>query len=126
MEKFEARRRMRGQGGFTLIELLVVIAILAVLGGAVVIGIGSLRGNAEESVCKTDKETIETAAEAYKTTAGAYPASVAALEAPAVALVKVKPAPNKASDNFTIDATTGVATRTTTGKYKDVAVAACA
>ncbi len=66
MDKFNERVRMRGQGGFTLIELLVVIAILAVLGGAVVIGIGALRGNAEEEACKTDRETIETAAEAYK------------------------------------------------------------
>ena len=60
----EDRKRMRGQSGFTLIELLVVIAILAVLGGAAVIGIGAMRDNAEEQVCKTDAETIETAAEA--------------------------------------------------------------
>lgn len=62
----EKRMEQRGQGGFTLIELLVVIAILAVLGGAVIIGIGAMRENAEKQVCKTNKETIEVAAEAYK------------------------------------------------------------
>jgi prepilin-type N-terminal cleavage/methylation domain-containing protein len=65
MDQFAARRRMRGQGGFTLIELLVVVAILAVLGGAVIIGVGSLRGNAKAEVCKTDKQTVETAIQAY-------------------------------------------------------------
>lgn len=72
----EKRMEQRGQGGFTLIELLVVIAILAVLGGAVIIGIGAMRGNAEKQVCKTNKETIELAAEAYKvaeTTNGVIP-----------------------------------------------------
>lgn len=66
MRMFNERMKARGQGGFTLIELLVVIAILAVLGGAVIIGIGAMRGNAQEQVCKTEVETIETAAEAYK------------------------------------------------------------
>lgn len=71
----EKRMEQRGQGGFTLIELLVVIAILAVLGGAVIIGIGAMRDNAKEQVCKTNKETIEVAAEAYKLQADAddYP-----------------------------------------------------
>lgn len=65
MNMIEKRKAMAGQGGFTLIELLVVIAILAVLGGAVIIGIGALRGDAEEQVCSTEVETIELAAEAY-------------------------------------------------------------
>lgn len=64
MNKFEARMRQRGQGGFTLIELLVVIAILAVLGGAVIIGIGALTDTAEEEVCSTNRETILLAIEA--------------------------------------------------------------
>lgn len=74
----EKRMEQRGQGGFTLIELLVVIAILAVLGGAVIIGIGAMRENAEKQVCKTNKETIEVAAEAYKLDPdlGAYPGDV--------------------------------------------------
>ncbi|MFN7148678.1 MAG: competence type IV pilus major pilin ComGC [Microthrixaceae bacterium] len=65
MNMIEKRKEMAGQGGFTLIELLVVIAILAVLGGAAIIGIGQLRGNAETEVCATNLETIELAAEAY-------------------------------------------------------------
>lgn len=78
MKMIEKRMEQRGQGGFTLIELLVVIAILAVLGGAVIIGIGAMRENAEEQVCKTNKETIETAAEAYKLDPAldAYPGDV--------------------------------------------------
>lgn len=75
----EKRMEQRGQGGFTLIELLVVIAILAVLGGAVIIGIGAMRENAEEQVCKTNKETIELAIEAYKVSEDANPADLEAL-----------------------------------------------
>lgn len=65
MNMIEKRKANAGQGGFTLIELLVVIAILAVLGGAAIIGIGALRGNAETEVCATNLETVELAAEAY-------------------------------------------------------------
>lgn len=73
MDKFQARMRNRGQAGFTLIELLVVVAILAVLGGAVIIGVGALRGNAEEEVCKTDRETLNTAVQAYIVSEGSVP-----------------------------------------------------
>lgn len=75
----ESRKAHMGQGGFTLIELLVVVAILAVLGGAAIIGIGAMRGNAQEQVCKTDLKTIRTAAEAYRVSEDAVPADVAAL-----------------------------------------------
>lgn len=61
----ESRKANMGQGGFTLIELLVVVAILAVLGGAAVIGIGQLRSSSKAQVCKTEAETVETAAHAY-------------------------------------------------------------
>jgi prepilin-type N-terminal cleavage/methylation domain-containing protein len=73
MDKFRARMRNRGQGGFTLIELLVVVAILAVLGGAVIVGVGALRGNAEEEVCKTDRESLNTAVQAYIVSEDAVP-----------------------------------------------------
>lgn len=56
------RMAQRGQGGFTLIELLVVVAILAILGGAAIIGIGAMRENAAETVCKSDQDTLKTAA----------------------------------------------------------------
>ena len=65
MNMIERRKATAGQGGFTLIELLVVIAILAVLGGAAIIGIGAMRSNARIQVCKTDADTLETAAEAW-------------------------------------------------------------
>lgn len=61
----ENRMARRGQGGFTLIELLVVIAILAVLAGAAIVGIGAMRENAKKTACKSDMDTIQTAAEAY-------------------------------------------------------------
>ena len=80
MKMIEKRMEQRGQGGFTLIELLVVIAILAVLGGAVIIGIGAMRGNAEEQVCKTNKETLELAVEAFRVSENRDPADVEELE----------------------------------------------
>jgi len=116
MEKFNERVRMRGQGGFTLIELLVVIAILAVLGGAVVIGIGALRGNAEEEVCKTDKETIETAAEAAKTATGSS-TYLSVSQLVAGGYLKNK---NNPDANFSINTTTGEVTPTAGGKYAGV------
>ena len=64
MNMIEKRKAMAGQGGFTLIELLVVIAILAVLGGAAIIGIGSMRDNATDRVCEVDAKTLKTAAHA--------------------------------------------------------------
>lgn len=67
MNMIEKRKAMAGQGGFTLIELLVVVAILAVLGGAAIIGIGTLRSRAQTQVCNTNAETIELAAEAWGT-----------------------------------------------------------
>ena len=59
-------RRMRGQGGFTLIELLVVIAILGVLAGVVVFAVNGIQSNADDSACKIDKRTLQTAVQAFK------------------------------------------------------------
>lgn len=75
----EQRKQARGQAGFTLIELLVVIAILAVLAGAAIVGIGAMRSNAQETACKSDRDTLQTAAEAYKVDTESNPADVAAL-----------------------------------------------
>ena len=114
MNIIEQRKRMRGQGGFTLIELLVVIAVLAVLGGAAIIGIGAMRGNAEAQVCKTDKETIELAAEAQKVDTGAntYVTTVAGLG------TYIKKAPK---GTWAIDATTGTATASAYGSLANPA-----
>ena len=121
MEKFEARRRMRGQGGFTLIELLVVIAILAVLGGAVVIGVGSLRGNAHSEACKTDRNTLETAIQAY---------NVSNPSATLTALGQLQNPPPLIKKNLTLtdwqlqaDNETVFASNAAAAKYKDVATA---
>ena len=106
MKMIESRLEQRGQGGFTLIELLVVIAILAVLGGAVIIGIGALRGNAEEEVCQTNRETIETAGEARKT------AENAATYVDTATLVSegyIKANTIPAGQTWTVDGTTGEA-----------------
>ena len=65
MKMIEDRKAQAGQGGFTLIELLVVIAILAVLAGAAIIGIGAMRTNAQKTACKSDMDTVSTAAEAW-------------------------------------------------------------
>jgi len=106
MNMIEKRKATAGQGGFTLIELLVVIAILAVLGGAAIIGIGAMRGSAQEQVCKTDKETIELAAEAMKTADNLADYSTTT-EANLVSNGYLKEDPN---GTWTVAAATGVAT----------------
>lgn len=123
VDKFHERMRNRGQGGFTLIELLVVVAILAVLGGAVIIGVGALRGNAEEEVCKTDRETLETAVQAFIVSEGNPPASLAALQDPngdgnqSDSLIKKNFDPS----DFVLSGED--VTASTTGKYDTVAAA---
>ena len=120
MDQFAARNRMRGQGGFTLIELLVVIAILAVLGGAVVIGIGSLRGSAQKEACKTDKSSVETAAEAYRVAENpATPGSVTVTDLVTKGYLKSK---NSPANNFDLsyDTTTQDYSATPKGKYAGV------
>lgn len=112
-------RHGRDQGGFTLIELLVVVAILAVLSGAVIIGVGALRGNAQEQTCRVDRETLETAAEAYRTSNGAYPATIQQLVDSG--LVKGKTGANNPTANFTINPSNGQVTAAAGGKYGSVA-----
>lgn len=61
------------EGGFTLIELLIVIIILGILAAIVVFAVGSTRGDAVKSACKTDYKSIELAGEGYKTKTGSFP-----------------------------------------------------
>ena len=68
-----------GAKGFTLIELLVVIVILGVLAAVVVFSINGITDNSEDSACKQEKRTLETAIEAYRAETGAYPTNLAAL-----------------------------------------------
>lgn len=69
----------RSDGGFTLIELLIVIVILGVLAGIVVFSVAGIQDKGEQSACKTDVATLETAVEAYYAKNGTYPSSIADL-----------------------------------------------
>jgi len=120
MNMIEKRKAMTGQGGFTLIELLVVIAILAVLAGAAIIGIGAMRTNAQKTACKSDKDTVETAAEAYRIDTGA---STYASTAQLISSDYIKK--GIAGTDFSINSSTGGASAVAGGKYDAATVAAC-
>jgi len=63
--KDRAVQRRKGDEGFTLIELLVVIVILAILAAIVVFAVGGIGDKGQDSACKTDLQTIQTAQEAF-------------------------------------------------------------
>src|SRR3954470_9214107 len=60
-------KRLEGdrQAGFTLIELLIVIVILGILAAIVVFAVGGITDRGQDSACKSDLKTLETAEEAY-------------------------------------------------------------
>lgn len=77
-----ARNVRRDEGGFTLIELLIVIIILGVLAAVVVFSVRGITDTGEESACKTEYRTVQTAIEAFYANDPApknYPATLAAL-----------------------------------------------
>jgi prepilin-type N-terminal cleavage/methylation domain-containing protein len=80
MEKLikNARRRRRsGESGFTLIELLVVIAVLAILAAIVIFNVTGVSKRGDDSACKTDLKSVQTASDAYYNDhSSAYPTSV--------------------------------------------------
>ena len=59
-----AARRKRSDKGFTLIELLIVIAILGILSTIVVLSVRGIQDRGQDSACKSDKKTLQTAYEA--------------------------------------------------------------
>ena len=61
----ERIRRAQKDDGFTLIEVLVVISILGILAGIVVFAVGGIADRGQESACKTEKKTVQTAVQAY-------------------------------------------------------------
>ena len=73
MKAIENRRKMAGQGGFTLIELLVVIAILGVLAGVVVFAVSGINNTSQESACKAESDTVNTAIQAFYAQENKYP-----------------------------------------------------
>lgn len=68
-----ARREDRG---FTLIELLIVIIILGVLAAIVVFSVRGITDKGDESACKIEYRTVNTAIEAYYAENGADPANL--------------------------------------------------
>ena len=61
----KTKRGKKKDAGFTLIELLVVITILGILAAIVVFAVGGIGDKGQDSACKTDLTTIQTAQEAY-------------------------------------------------------------
>jgi prepilin-type N-terminal cleavage/methylation domain-containing protein len=51
--------------GFSLIELLIAIIVLGILAAVVVLAVGGLRANAEDSACPADFRNLITATESY-------------------------------------------------------------
>ncbi|MFD0804909.1 competence type IV pilus major pilin ComGC [Nocardioides caeni] len=77
LDRLQARRR--DDAGFTLIELLIVIVILGVLAAVVVFSVRGITDRGDESACKANLKTAETAVEAYYAKVGSNPASLAVL-----------------------------------------------
>lgn len=78
MAKHRDRMR-RGERGFTLIELLIVIVILGILAAVVVFAVAGITDKGNQSACKAEKKTLETAIEAYYAKNGSYAADATAL-----------------------------------------------
>lgn len=55
----------RTDSGFSLIELLIVMLVLGVLAAVVVMAVGGVRGEAEDSACPADWRNLNTSVEAY-------------------------------------------------------------
>jgi prepilin-type N-terminal cleavage/methylation domain-containing protein len=77
--------------GFTLVELLIVIVIMGILAGIVVFAVSNLSDTATKNACKTEADTVRTAAEAYKAQNLVYPTMVQMTPPTANALLKSTP-----------------------------------
>jgi len=89
------RSSLRGQGGFTLIEMLVVIALFGILTGVVVLAMGGISNNANDSACSAERHLIETALEAYHIDFNAYPATFGDVVSSAPQYLKRTPSASK-------------------------------
>lgn len=80
--------------GFTLVELLIVIVILGVLATVTVFAVRGITSKGEDSACKADKNTLETAIESFRANTGAYPEDLDDLAPGYVASISSKTAAN--------------------------------
>jgi general secretion pathway protein G len=76
---YQLREDRKSESGFTLIELLIVIVILGILAAIVVFSVRGIQDRGEESACKTELKTVETAVEAFYAKHNSYPAGLADL-----------------------------------------------
>ncbi|KRC56963.1 MULTISPECIES: prepilin-type N-terminal cleavage/methylation domain-containing protein [unclassified Nocardioides] len=77
IDRLQAARR--DQRGFTLIELLIVIIILGILAAIVVFSVRGITDKGDESACKIEFRTVNTAIEAYYAENGSEAADLDAL-----------------------------------------------
>ena len=66
--------------GFTLVELLIVIVILGILATVTVFAVQGITTRGEQTACRADHKTLQTAIEAHMADTGEFPADIAALE----------------------------------------------
>ncbi len=99
------RAARRDQSGFTLIELLIVIIILGVLAAIVVFSVRGISNNSDETACKTEVRTVETAIEAYYADRNSYPATVGVLKTEG--FLRDDPSEWNITASTTINGTTG-------------------
>lgn len=115
------RKILRDQRGFTLIELIIVVTILAVLAGVALLNSGGTEEDARIAKAKTDVAAIATAVKVYQVKVGSYPATLNALisdNGDYKAMLDELPENPFAADKayvYSIDATTGVVTISTSG-----------
>jgi prepilin-type N-terminal cleavage/methylation domain-containing protein len=67
------RPRLSPQGsdhGFTLVEVLIVIVIIGIVASIAVFATRAITDRGERASCRSDRDTLETAAEAYLATNG--------------------------------------------------------
>ncbi len=80
--------------GFTLVELLIVIVILGILSTVTVFAVRGITTRGQESSCRADFRTVQTAAEAY---AAQYGTSTALQQIPTTAYAAAAGTANQAS-----------------------------
>jgi prepilin-type N-terminal cleavage/methylation domain-containing protein len=79
IQRIKAKRGL--ESGFTLIELLIAIVVVGVLAAVVIIGVGSLQNEGEESACKASADAAKAASVVYYANNNhAWPADIAVMD----------------------------------------------